>query len=76
MFNWYCVYLGELAKSGGSLRKTNWKGENPLSASDAKVFIAYAAVVANNGHICPLSHRCFIMISLIVLICLSHLPLP
>ena len=33
-------------------------------------------VVANNGHICPLSHRCFIMISLIVLICLSHLLLP
>ena len=27
------------------------KGDNPPNASDAKVFIAYAAVVANKGHI-------------------------
>ena len=75
MFNWSILGNERLVRSGGSLRKTNLKGENPLSASDAKVFIAYA-VVANNGHICPLSHRCFIMISLIVLICLLHLLLP
>ena len=63
-------------RSGGSHKKTSWKGEKLLNASDANIFIAYAAVVANNGHICPLSQRCLAMISLIVLICLLHLLLP
>ena len=67
---------GKLVKSGGSLRNTNWNGDRLLNTSDAKVFIAYAAVVANKGHICPLFHKCFIIISLIIHICLSHLLLP
>ena len=29
-----------LVRSGGSLKKTSWKGEKPLYASDANVFIA------------------------------------
>ena len=62
-----------LVKSGGSLRNTNWNGDKPPNASETKVFIMYATVVANNGNICPSSHRCFIMILLIVHICLSHL---
>ena len=41
----------KLVRSGGSLRNTSWKGDKPLNASDAKVFIAYAAVVVNKGHI-------------------------
>ena len=65
-----------LVRSGGSHKKTNWKGEKLLNASDVNVFIAYAAVVAINGHICPLSHRCLTIMSLIVLICHSHLLLP
>ena len=29
-----------LVRSGGSHKKTSWKGEKPLNASDANVFIA------------------------------------
>ena len=59
-----------LVSSGESLKNTSWKGEKLLNASDANVFIAKAVVVANNGHICPLFHRCLTIISFIVLVCL------
>ena len=29
-----------LVRSGGSHKKTSWKGEKPLNASDANIFIA------------------------------------
>ena len=44
--------------------KTNSNGDIPSNAEDAKVFIAYVVVEANNGHCSPLSVSClFIDIS-------------
>ena len=42
IINWYGIDLGNerLVRSGGSHKKTNWKGEKLLNASDANVFIA------------------------------------
>ena len=43
MLNGYCrlsIFGNDgLVRSGGSLRKPNWYGENPLKASDENVFI-------------------------------------
>ena len=63
-------------RSDGSLQNKSWNGENPFKVSDTNVLIAHAAVVMNKGHICPLSHKCLAIISLMVLICLLHLLLP
>ena len=42
IINWYGINFWEerLVRSDGSHKKTNWKGEKPLNASDANVFIA------------------------------------
>ena len=56
---------------GALLMKTNSNGDIPSNAEDAKVFIAYAVVEANNGHCSPLSVSCLFIIFPIICICYS-----
>ena len=56
--------------------KTNSNGDIPSKAKDAKVFIPYVVVEANNGHCSPLSVCCLFIILPVVCICHSVFKLP
>ena len=42
IIDWMVSIFGNerFVRSGGSLKNTSWKGEKPLNASDANMFIA------------------------------------
>ena len=50
----------------GFLANTNSKGDNPWSAVDGNVFIAYALTAAYKGHEAPFCVKClFIMLPIV-----------
>ena len=56
----------KLVNCRGFLANTNSNGDNPCSAVDAKVFIAYALTAAYKGHEAPFCVKClFIMFPIV-----------
>ena len=63
-------------RSCGFCAKTSSNGVKPCNVLDAKVFMAYAATDAYNGHMVPFPMRCLVIMFPIVWICHSALELP